>query len=289
MLFERTALPKAEGNELDVLLERWEKQYRYGTVEDRSAREARWEPYYSMVYASQLDQPFHIPDEPEPAVRVLLDEKLLTPGTSVLEIGCGTGLLALSLSRYCKSVTAMDANKTAIKVLNTRCAKERIDNITAVRASWNEKSDAGHYDLVISSMCPAVCNKEAIEAMEAAGDLCALITVMRGSYDKYRRMIMQELELKPEGMITEYGTYLDVLRAMGRKPSLWTRSVRSEHTTDLSALLRTFPVYLEIFGVDRQRSELYLKDFFERNQSGGVLHDETLMNTAMIVWQRERC
>ena len=269
---------------LTELCRDWENQYHYGSVARRAQREALWVPYYSMVYRGQAEQPFSLPEEPGSVTKVLLEEEVLTRETDALEIGCGGGALALDLARYCRSVTALDPNPEAIRLVSARCATAGSSNVRPILASWNEQMPTDRYSLVISAMCPAVCNLEALTAMEAAGKVCALVTVMRGSYDKYRSKMMQELGLRPEGMITEAQMYLDLLQALGRKPKVWTESIHSIRQTSLEELLTQFPTYFAIFGIQPVESERYLRDFFARHQEGGVLQDETRMNRALILW-----
>ena len=279
----------ADPEALERLRETWERQYRYGTLEARREREAAWEPYYSLIYRTRLGQPWSFPAERSPAVRVLLEEGLLGPEKRVLDIGCGTGETALELTRFCGTVTAMDSNETAVRVLRERCDSAGIGNLEALCASWNDGPPEGEWDLAITSMCPAVCNPEELLAMEScARETCALVTVMKGSADKYRGLMMRELGLRPAGMITEYGTYLDVLRALGRDVTVWTDERFTERKTSLEELLRQFPTYFEIFGICREDAEAYLKAFFEKHQQDGFLHDETRMNTALLCWKPER-
>lgn len=273
-----------DSRSLTELCRDWETQYRYGSISQRARREALWAPYYSMVYGAQANQPFSLPKEPGTVTRVLLEEGVLTRETDVLEIGCGGGALALDLARYCRSVTALDPNPEAIALVSERCARTKSPNVRPLLTSWNEQTPTGRYDLVISAMCPAVCNLEALTAMEAAGSSCAIVTVMRGSYDKYRRQMMQELGLRPEGMITEALLYLELLQALGREPKVWEESIRSTRQTSLESLLSQFPTYFSIFGIPQEESERYLRDFFARHQEGGALQDETQMNRALILW-----
>lgn len=271
---------------LQALREGWERQYRYGSVAERKAREARWSPYYSLIYQAQLGQPYTIPAEPGPVVRTLAEQGLVHPEAAVLDIGCGTGGTALELAQLCRSVTAVDSNETAIEVLRERCAGTHTENLTALCASWNDGRPGDAWDLVISAMCPAICNPEELLAMEAcARETCVLVTVMKGSADKYRSQMMRELNLRPEGMITEYSTYLDVLRAMGRDVTVWTMERFTKRNTSLEELLWQFPTYFEIFGMEQEASVSYLKSFFEKHQENGFLADETQMNVAMLVWK----
>jgi hypothetical protein len=183
-------------------------------------------------------------------------------------------------------VDAIDCNEAAIEILRQRIAVNHIDNVRADCISWEDYNPDTKYDTVFSSMCPAICNLDELMRMESmSSKYCVLVTVMKGSYDKYRKMLLQELDIHPDGMITEGSIYLDVLSRLGREVKMFNYEEHYEYQTSLDELLEQYIAYLEIFGLSRSEAEKQLKRFLEHNQKNGLLYDETHMKTTMLVWR----
>jgi SAM-dependent methyltransferase len=274
--------------ELERLCEKWEKQYRYGTVEQRKERAKLWEPYYSSIYKKQLGCPYSHRDHKSGTVEQLVSAGILNRETTVLDIGCGLGAYSLEMSQYCKSVLALDSNRIAIDVLKDRCAQNKVNSIEALSIAWEDYLPQRKFNLVFSSMCPAICNLQELLKMEVfCSGYCVLLTVMNGSYEKCRKKMMQELGIVPEGMITEYGVYLSVLEQLGREVSAYKESFQSGRILTADDLIEQYVPYLRIFGIEDDRARSYLMDFFERNQEDGKLYDESKINTALLYWKAE--
>ncbi len=269
------------------ICERWEKRYRYGSVEDRKDRMRLWQPYYSMIYAAG-EAAASQPVREDELIRQLADEHVLSADAAVLDIGCGTGTYALQMVPHVKKVTAMDMNETALRILKKRAAEAAIENISVKNCAWEDYRGRRRFDIVFSSMCPAVCNPEELRRMESlSSGYCVLITVMTGSYDKHRKAMMAELGIRPEGMITDFDTYVSVLTALGREFRTGEKTVRRRFRTSLEELLAKMPVYLKIFGIPEAESEAFVRGYFARNQEDGFLQDESFIKTGMIYWQPE--
>jgi SAM-dependent methyltransferase len=272
--------------ELNRICSEWEQTYRYGTPEDRKQRAAKWEPYYSYAYKKYQVTDSGIVFPKEGAIADLSRAGVLEKDSSMLDIGCGTGGHTLAASQCCSHVDAIDCNEAAIEILRQRIAVNHIDNVRADCISWEDYNPDTKYDTVFSSMCPAICNIDELMRMESiSSKYCVLVTVMKGSYDKYRKMLLQELDIQPEGMITEGSVYLDVLGQLGREAQVFNYEEHYEYQTSLDELIGQYVSYLEIFGLSRSEAESQLRRFFERNQKNGVLYDETHMKTAMLVWR----
>jgi len=57
-------------------------------------------------------------------------EKLkITKGDLVLDLGCGTGSIALNLARYCKKVICVDISSEMLDILEFKARKQNITNI----------------------------------------------------------------------------------------------------------------------------------------------------------------
>ena len=274
------------GPELKKICEEWELKYRYGTTAQRKARAALWELYYTFVYSKQSGAPYSLPDEDSPAVKKLVSEGILNKNGTVLDVGCGTGSHALQMARHCGKVFAIDGNAAALRVLNKRCELNCVKNVETRQVMWEDYEPSEKFDLAFSSMCPAVCNLDELLRFEGVSSgYCALMTVMSGSREKYRYMMMRELDIAPAGMITECGIYLDVLERLGRDVGLFTQSYHSERLISKDELLEMYPVYFKVFGIGEDRSVPYLTDFFDRHQEDGYLHDEAQINTALLYWK----
>ena len=267
----------------------WEEKYRYGSIEERKIRASLWKPYYSMIYKAQENVKYQVPTKLDELIQKLCDKGAITEDSKVLDIGCGLGGHTFQISKVARKVVSLDTNEVALSILNKRAKENGVKNVTVVNTSWEDYQSTDKFDLVFSSMCPAICNIDEIKKMESLSKgSCALITVMAGSYDKHRKAMMGELNLKPEGMITDFDTYKEVLTAMGRKIQTDSKTTKHEYKTYLEDLLETMPTYFKIFGIDEETSVSFIKDYFDKNQEDGHLNDETLMNIGLIYWKPSR-
>lgn len=261
----------------------WAEAGRHGTPDERIARTRLWEPYYS--YLAQFAEP-----AAEPAfVARMAKEGVLTPDTTVLDIGAGTGSFALPFAKHCKEVVALEPVGACLDVLKAHARQQSLANIRTVHGFWEEFQPSEQFDVTFSSMCPAICNVEELKKMEAmTRKACCLVAVERGSSDPHRRAMMQQLGIKPRGgMVTEAIHYINALYLMGRQPSIFF--TRQQQTTRISAqrVLEQYPIYFSIFGIPEQTSRAFLQDYLRKNAPDGFLTEESCLRQALILWNVE--
>ena len=264
----------------------WEEAGKHGTADARMARTEKWFPYYEFLAKSMASAPFKLPETPNPFVAHMLREEILTPDSTVLDIGAGMGSYALPFAQNCRSVTALEPCGGCLAVLKNRAAACGLANIQPVRAMWEEYRPEGKFDVTFSAMCPAICNVQELEKMESLTKrTCCLVAVTRGSYNKHRKVMMQELDIKPQGgMTTEAIHYINALYLMGRQVNI--KCVTSRYTSKVPAekVLEQYPVYFSIFGVPETESVEYLRGYLARNAVNGFLEEESLLKQALIYW-----
>ncbi|HTO98089.1 MAG TPA: class I SAM-dependent methyltransferase [Myxococcales bacterium] len=86
-------------------------------------------------------------------------EKMLSlidagPSWSVLDVGCGSGALALPLARKVRSVIALDFSPRMLDILRGRCVEQGLGNVQTVLGAWEddwEKLGIGACDLALAS------------------------------------------------------------------------------------------------------------------------------------------
>ena len=112
-----------------------------------------------------------------------------------------------------------------------------------------------------------------------------LIAVTRGSYDKHRKQLIQELDAKPKGMTTEAMWYYNMLYLMGRQPNVWNFTRHFEYQALIEKLVEQNKVYFEIFGISPEESEPKLRKYYEHHAVDGMVPDESHINTQLIWWK----
>lgn len=77
----------------------------------------------------------------------------LTQDMDVLDFGCGTGLVALSLQPFVHSVTGVDSSRGMLDVMAAKIEREKLATIRALYLDL-DKGDtlSGQYHLIVSSM-----------------------------------------------------------------------------------------------------------------------------------------
>lgn len=271
--------------ELEELERDWQAAVDPGNAEKRIACASRWNAYYSWLAAGQAEKPYTPSPQARRIVGYMCREKLLCSNDTVLDIGAGTGSYTLEMARFCREVVAMDANKDCLSLLGRHAREEELDNITELPGFWESYDSPEKFDLVFSSMCPAICSTEELRKMERCSRRsAALLAVMRGSYEKHRREMIRRLGVRPKGMTTEAIYYYNALYLMGRCPNMKCWSSEFQYPMSRQEVLSRFPVYFKVFGVDEEVSLPFLESYMDENAPGGVLMEECRMNLALISW-----
>ena len=85
---------------------------------------------------------------------LLLEKIRITPGCSILDVGCGTGAISIPAARTAGHVTALDISSEMLRILAEDARKERLSNISCVNRSWDSMivgKDIEPHDIVIAS------------------------------------------------------------------------------------------------------------------------------------------
>ena len=108
-------------------------------VEKQVTSAEKWETFYNK---NQV--PWDDPPKAKEELIHIIEEYSISPCTT-LDIGCGTGIASIELSKMGFEVTGIDISPTAIKLANTRsdgiCEFEVFDIFNFYKKSLNKKFD----------------------------------------------------------------------------------------------------------------------------------------------------
>lgn len=76
---------------------------------------------------------------------------VVTPQTSVLDVGAGTGRFAMALVLQAKHITAVEPNAAMLGYLQRDALGEELTNISSVQATWQDAPDDLQADIVMCS------------------------------------------------------------------------------------------------------------------------------------------
>lgn len=89
----------------------------------------------------------------ESVVRAVLKAVPLAPDASVLDFGCGTGLVALGLRPHVGKVTGVDASDAMLRVLRDKAKRQGLDGVETVPVALESPAlPPGPFDLVVGNM-----------------------------------------------------------------------------------------------------------------------------------------
>ncbi len=84
----------------------------------------------------------------------MLERIEVQPDQTVLDLGCGPGLLTLPLAKKARRVTALDISSKMLERLKQDAEDAGLDNITLINSSWQEAFENNMldcYDVVVAS------------------------------------------------------------------------------------------------------------------------------------------
>lgn len=130
----------------------------------RSYWEARASGYALPFEKESLDRTNRI-------IRIMRNRGLPIEGAKILDVGCGTGTMALPLAQTGAIVTALDISGNMLKRLAEEARRIGIPEVERIRAAWKrlnpvKTSLSGAFDIVLSSLSVAVETEDDVLKME---------------------------------------------------------------------------------------------------------------------------
>ncbi|GAC1397311.1 MAG: hypothetical protein NVS4B12_03990 [Ktedonobacteraceae bacterium] len=77
--------------------------------------------------------------------------QVITPQTTVLDVGAGTGRFALALSPYAQHITAVEPNAAMLNYLRQDATREGLTNISSLHTRWQDAPTDLSADIVLCS------------------------------------------------------------------------------------------------------------------------------------------
>jgi FkbM family methyltransferase len=127
----------------------------------------------------------------------------LTAEETVLDVGAGTGRLALPMARLAKSVTAFDQSAGMLSCLQENMTAEGLKNIRCIQKNWQDVADGEleQHDVVLSSNSLGVYDlRAALAKMDSLAKRAVYIfTFADGKRDDGFRQFMRKSKEGQEG------------------------------------------------------------------------------------------
>ncbi|EHQ89732.1 class I SAM-dependent methyltransferase [Desulfosporosinus youngiae] len=113
-------------------------------------------------------------------ISFLLKKGLVSGGSSVLDIGCGSGRYSIPLARTVQKVTALDISTKMLDYLKFNAENTGLKNIEGLKLDWadldlKEMDFQNRFDLVFAAMCPGIKSQKSLEKMSQASRNYCLI------------------------------------------------------------------------------------------------------------------
>lgn len=231
----------------------------------------------------------------EKTISFLAQSNLLFEGMNVLEIGCGTGRLALELAKTGARVTALDFSKKMLEKLSREIPAGMTNNMSLVHEDWHQidiesKGWKKQFDLVIAFMSPGVASPESFfKMMRCSKKGCAI----RGWAAKrnhpiltalWEKIMGSPLEDKPQSILYK----INLLFSLGIFPEITFDVIEWDQTTTITeALDQQVAFFKRISKKSPAELEKIIRPYLEGQSEGNYIIRRHNGMTATAVWKMD--
>lgn len=212
-------------------------------------------------------------------------------GKKILDIGCGTGTLAIPFANAGAHVTAVDISTGMLEKLKETAEKESLSIDVAECSWWTADIDSlgfrEEFDLVLASMTPGVKDAGSLDKMMACSKgLCYYSNFLRKGNDSVQDEIFSLTGRgDPSGFANGLMYPFTYLYLRGYRPEIKiSHSVWKEESPWEEACIKT----AEFIGRNRECDEETVKiisDCYKKASPDGIYRSKSDVYTGMMVWK----
>jgi len=211
---------------------------------------------------------------------------------SVLDIGCGTGAIAIPTAMKVKSVTAIDISTHMLKILKNDIEKNHIVNLKPKHLNWDNIRvgiDIHPHDVVIMSRSIGrmINLRESLIKVDQAASRYVYISAWSGKERQINRGIMEALG-KEYHDIPDYLYVFNILAQMGINPSVEHLKCSSKVVyPNITEALHTFQNLLHLDPTQLDAAKVFLEENLVKRDDGWLENPDNKPVWSLIWWKKE--
>lgn len=216
----------------------------------------------------------------------------VTPQSSVLDVGAGTGRFSLALAPYVRQVTALEPNASMLNYFRAEIEANGVTNVSVLQTSWEDAPADRRADVVICShvLYPILDIGPFLEKLHAASEQACFIYMRATSIDALTAPLWRHFHGDERQQPPGYIHALDVLYELGIYAQVETvtvpftfkyPSLRDAEEELLDQLI------LEDSVQTRQELRGLLENWLVEGEGGAWSSPESTLTLAIIWWRRD--
>jgi len=224
-------------------------------------------------------------------VEEVLNRLRLLPEDSLLDVGAGTGALAIPLARRVHRVTALDQSPYMLEIILDKAKRGNISNIVTLNTDWTEAmpgKDIKQHDVVlVSRSLPSGDNiVSSLELIDSAARRACYITWKAESYDELEAELCRLLGI-------EYHPFPDYIVLYNLLYSMGIRANAELFRTCGQRMFRSLDeAYIQIVRsqpIEDKHAKQQVMDFLATRLSckDGLYCQPKNVTWALLRWQKE--
>ena len=215
---------------------------------------------------------------------------IIKPDFDVLDVGAGPGTLAIPLAKKVKHVTALDASKEMLRVIEEIAAVRGIENIETINKTWQEVDDAKimeRFDLVISSNVVSLFEDvgDQLMRMHAASRKYCCVVLYADATDSHSSRLRNRITDEEYDIGIDYIYIYNILHSKGIYANvniIALNSVIEKPVNDAIAY------HGGLLGMEiTPKVKKIIEDYVLENTVNGVYRGEDRTKEAVIWWEKE--
>jgi len=221
----------------------------------------------------------------------LLEKIRIKPDWSVLDIGCGTGSIAIPAAKTARSVTAIDISTRMLKILESDAKNHQVSNISQKRLSWDDAvvgTDIHPHDVVIMSRSigRTMNLRDTLQKVNLAANHLAYITAWGGEKRRINQGIMEALGQEYHDT-PDYLYIVNILAQMGISPNVEQMRCTSRVAyPTIDEALHIYQILLHLAPSQLDVTRAYLENYLVKRDDGWFEIPNNKPLWTLIWWEK---
>lgn len=221
-------------------------------------------------------------------VEGLVADGVITPFSTVLDIGCGAGTYTLPLANKARQVTGLDTAAQMLSMLQSEANHEGLTcRVTPVQGDWLDLPAEPAYDVVFAANTAAINDYDSLMKMNSASQrICCLIGFAGTYHIKVRTLLWEHLMgTPPENAAFDIQYPFNILYQERFLPNIKFYSYRERYRETLPYMIEYYTSYFKLFGLEGPETTAKITEFLA-NRAVDDYCTELITTTIGVLWWR---